>query len=100
MSPGLQQALSVFVPKMHELVRTDEEAVVVMSALDGYAEVLKAVGPPVLQGEGHLDAVLSSVRDVMAYKVGAAAGRPGVGQGLMPNRASGLAVSGGLRPTL
>ncbi|KAF0294994.1 Importin-4 [Amphibalanus amphitrite] len=65
---GLQQALSVFVPKMHELVKTDDEAIVVMSALDGYAEVLKAVGPPVLKGEGHLDAILNSVRDVMAYK--------------------------------
>ena len=78
---GLQQALSVFVPKMHELVKTDDEAVVVMSALDGYAEVLKAVGPPVLQGEGHLDAILNSVRDVMAYKVGAAGGRSAWGGG-------------------
>ncbi|XP_037085463.1 importin-4-like [Pollicipes pollicipes] len=65
---GLQQALSVFVPKMHELVKTDDEAIVVMSALDGYAEVLKSVGAPVLQGEGHLDAILNSVRDVMSYK--------------------------------
>ena len=59
----------MFVPKMHELIKTDDEALVVMSSLDGYAEVLKAVGPPVLQGEGHLDAILNSVRDVMAYKV-------------------------------
>ena len=65
----------MFVPKMHELVKTDDEAVVVMSALDGYAEVLKAVGPPVLQGEGHLDAILNSVRDVMAYKASHRVGR-------------------------
>lgn len=66
---GLSKALSMLIPKCAELIRTDEERSVVMTALDAYSELLKEIKGPVLEGEGHRDAIMNCVKDVMTYKV-------------------------------
>merc|ERR1719370_2481378 len=60
--------ICVFVSKLSELIRTDEERSVVMACLEAYAEVLKEAGPPVLAPPGHLEAILNCVKDVMLKK--------------------------------
>ncbi|PNF42980.1 hypothetical protein B7P43_G09585 [Cryptotermes secundus] len=64
----LSKALSVLIPKCAELIRTDEERTVVMTALDAYSELLKEIKGPVLEGEGHRDAIINCIKDVMTYK--------------------------------
>ncbi|XP_067002902.2 importin-4 [Anabrus simplex] len=65
---ALAKALSVFIPKCAELIRMDEERGVVMAALDAYSGLLKDVKSAVLEGEGHRDAIINCVKDVMTYK--------------------------------
>ncbi|KAJ4431592.1 hypothetical protein ANN_20191, partial [Periplaneta americana] len=65
---ALSKALSMLIPKCAELIRTDEERSVVMTALDAYSELLKEVKGRVLEGEGHRDAIINCVKDVMTYK--------------------------------
>lgn len=57
------------IPKLSELIRTDEERSVVMACLEAYAEVLKEAGAPVLVPQGHLEAIINCVKDVMLKKV-------------------------------
>ena len=59
----------MFIPKLSELIRTDEERSVVMACLEAYAEVLKEGGSPVLAPQGHLEAIMNCVSDVMLKKV-------------------------------
>lgn len=65
---GFKKWIQVFIPKLSELIRTDEERSVVMACLEAYAEVLKEVGAPVLVPQGHLEAIINCVRDVMEKK--------------------------------
>lgn len=66
---ALSKALSMLIPKCAELIHTDEERTVVMTALDAYSELLKEVKGAVLEGEGHRDAIINCVKDVMSCKV-------------------------------
>jgi hypothetical protein len=66
---ALSKVLSVLIPKCAELICTDEERSVVMTALETYSELLKEIKGPVLEGEGHCDAIFNCVKDVMTYKV-------------------------------
>ncbi|XP_049829697.1 importin-4-like [Schistocerca gregaria] len=65
---ALMKALSMFVPKCAELIRMDEEREVVTTALEAYTELLKEVKHPVLEGEGHKDAIINCIQDVMTFK--------------------------------
>lgn len=65
---ALLKALQMFIPKCSELIRTDDERSVVMCALDAYSDLLKQVGRDVLVGEGHREAIMNCVIDVMTYK--------------------------------
>ncbi|KAG7158690.1 Importin-4-like [Homarus americanus] len=65
---GFEKWIQVFIPKLSELIRTDEERSVVMACLEAYAEVLKEVGAPVLVTQGHLEAIINCVKDVMQKK--------------------------------
>lgn len=56
-------------PKCAEVIRTDKEREVVVSCLDAYQELLKEVGSPVLEGEGHADAIIYCVKDVLNSRV-------------------------------
>ncbi|XP_069944549.1 importin-4-like isoform X2 [Cherax quadricarinatus] len=65
---GFKKWIQVFIPKLSELIRTDEERSVVMACLEAYAEVLKEVGARVLVPQGHLEAITNCVKDVMQKK--------------------------------
>ena len=66
---ALSSALKMFIPKCAELIRTDEERTVVMSALDAYTELLRELKGRVFEGEGHRDAIINCIKDVMTFKV-------------------------------
>jgi hypothetical protein len=66
---GLSKALSVLIPKYAELIYTEEDVPVVMAALNAYSELLKKVKGPVLEGEGHRDAIFNCIMSVMTNKV-------------------------------
>ncbi|XP_043285826.1 importin-4-like [Venturia canescens] len=65
---ALLKALSVFVPKLSELIRLDCERSVAMNGLGAYATMLKEIKGDVLLGEGHRDAIINCVTDVMFEK--------------------------------
>lgn len=62
---ALLKALSIFIPKLSELIRLGNERTVAISGLDAYAELLKEIKSDVLIGEGHKDAIMNCVTDVM-----------------------------------
>lgn len=59
----------MFIPKCAELIRADEERGVVMTALDAYATLLTEIKGEVLVGEGHREAIMNCVIDVLTLKV-------------------------------
>lgn len=65
---ALLKALSILVPKCAELIHTDGDRDVVMSALDAYSEMLSELKSVVLIGDGHKEAIMNCIRDVMMYK--------------------------------
>lgn len=65
---ALLKALSVFVPKLSELIRLDCERSVAMNALGAYATMLKEIKGDVLVGDGHRDAIINCVTEVMMEK--------------------------------
>lgn len=65
---ALLKALSVFIPKLSELIRLGDERTVAISGLDAYAELLKEIKSDVLIGEGHKEAIINCVTDVMLGK--------------------------------
>lgn len=66
---GVKQTLLVLVPKLSEIIHTDEERIVVMAALEGFNAILEAVGPNTFECEGHKDAIFSCIVDVLNGKV-------------------------------
>lgn len=65
---ALLKALSVFIPKLSELIRLGDERSVAISGLDAYTELLKEIKSDVLIGEGHKEAIMNCVTDVMLGK--------------------------------
>lgn len=65
---ALYKALQMFVPKCAELIRVDEERSVVMVCLEAYATLLEEIKGEVLVGEGHREAIMNCVIDVLTYK--------------------------------
>lgn len=65
---ALLKALSILVPKCSELIHTDQDRDVVMSALDAYCEMLSELKATVLVGDGHREAIMNCIRDVLTYK--------------------------------
>ncbi|XP_003693033.1 importin-4 [Apis florea] len=65
---ALLKALSVFIPKLSELIRLGDERTVAITGLDAYTELLKEIKSDVLIGEGHKEAIMNCVTDVMLGK--------------------------------
>ncbi|KAK9300854.1 hypothetical protein QLX08_006565 [Tetragonisca angustula] len=65
---ALLKALSIFVPKLSELIRLDDDRRVVINGLDAYAELLKDLGSIVVIGEGHKEAITNCITDIMFGK--------------------------------
>ncbi|KAJ8965378.1 hypothetical protein NQ317_015677 [Molorchus minor] len=65
---ALYKALQMFVPKCAELIRIDEERSVVMVCLDAYSILLEELKAEVFVGEGHREAIMNCVIDVLTLK--------------------------------
>ena len=65
---ALHKALSVFVPKLSVLIRLDKDRTVAINGLGAYATLLKEVKGDVIIGEGHRDAIINSVMEVLDGK--------------------------------
>lgn len=63
------KALNIFIPKLSEIIRLDEEKSVVISGLDAYSEILRELGSVALLGNGHKEAIMNCVNDVMKGKL-------------------------------
>lgn len=59
----------MFVPKCAELIRSDEERSVVTVCLDAYSLLLEELRGDVLIAEGHREAIMNCVIDVLTLKV-------------------------------
>lgn len=62
---ALLKALSMFIPKLSELIRLDEEPTVAICGLEAYQELLREVKSDVIIGMGHKEAIVNCVMDVM-----------------------------------
>ncbi|KAJ8963724.1 hypothetical protein NQ317_011346 [Molorchus minor] len=65
---ALYKALQMFVPKCAELIRIDERGSVVMVCLDAYSILLEELKAEVFVGEGHREAIMNCVIDVLTLK--------------------------------
>lgn len=59
------KALSMFIPKLSELIRLDEETSVAICGLEAYTKLLKEIKSDVVYGIGHKDAIVNCVVDVL-----------------------------------
>ncbi|XP_052872222.1 importin-4-like [Anopheles cruzii] len=66
---GVNQTILILVPKLSEIIRTDEERTVVMSALDAFNDILEEVGAATFTADGQKDAVFNCIVDVLNGKV-------------------------------
>lgn len=68
-SEGLKQTLLVLVPKLCEIIHTDEERIVVMAALEAFDQILGEVCEATFEIDGHKDAIFACIVDVLNGKV-------------------------------
>ncbi|XP_043465104.1 importin-4-like [Leptopilina heterotoma] len=61
-----QKVLSALIPKFSEIIRLDCERSVVISALDELTEVLKEIKTDVLIIEGHKEAIMNCITEILA----------------------------------
>ena len=66
---GVKQTLLILVPKLSEIIHTDEERIVVMAALESFNQILEELGTATYQVDGHKDAIFSCIVDVLNGKV-------------------------------
>ncbi|KAL6429712.1 hypothetical protein ACFW04_007549 [Cataglyphis niger] len=62
------KALSMFIPKLSELIRLDEETSVAICGLEAYTKLLKEIKSDVVFGIGHKEAIINCVIDVLTGK--------------------------------
>ncbi|XP_017781860.1 PREDICTED: importin-4-like [Nicrophorus vespilloides] len=65
---ALYKALQMFIPKCSELIRSDEEQNIVMNALNAFANLLEEIKGDVLVGDGHREAIMNCVIDILTHK--------------------------------
>lgn len=63
-----QKSLMLFIPKLSELIRLDEERSVAMQALDSCTDLLEHLKSDVIIGAGHKEAIMNCITDVMLGK--------------------------------
>lgn len=64
----LHKALQMFIPKCAELIRYDEEANIVTHATNAFSNLLESLKEDVLIGEGHKEAIMNCVIDLLTQK--------------------------------
>lgn len=62
---ALLKALSMFIPKLSELIRLDEETTVAICGLEAYQKLLREVKLDVVFGIGHKEAIVNCVIGVL-----------------------------------
>lgn len=66
---GVKQTLLILVPKLSEIIHTDEERIVVMAALESFNQILEELGEGTFEVDGHKDAIFSCIVDVLNGKI-------------------------------
>ena len=66
---SLHNALKMFVPKCAEVVKYDEETTMVIQAVNAFGTLLDKIKSEVLVGDGHREAIMNSLIDLLAEKV-------------------------------
>lgn len=66
---GVKHTLLVLIPKLSEIIHTDEERIVVMAALESFNNIIEELGAAAFEVEGHKDAIFSCIHDVLHGKV-------------------------------
>ncbi|ETN66625.1 importin beta-4 [Anopheles darlingi] len=66
---GVNQTILILIPKLSEIIRTDEERTVVMSGLDAFSDILDEVGAATFTADGQKDAIFNCIVDVLNGKV-------------------------------
>ncbi|XP_058830529.1 importin-4-like [Topomyia yanbarensis] len=66
---GVNQTILILIPKLSQIIRTDEERSVVMAALDAYSDIMEKVGAAAIQADGQKDAIFGCIVDVLNGKV-------------------------------
>lgn len=66
---GVKQSLLILIPKLSEIIHTDEERIVVMAALEAFNQILDTLGAVTYEVEGHKDAIFSCIVEVLHGKV-------------------------------
>ncbi|KAK2723477.1 importin-4-like isoform X2 [Artemia franciscana] len=64
----LQKRLMQVVPKLAEIIQTDDDTEVVSAALQSFLEILTDVGSAALQAPGHKEATINCIESVMKKK--------------------------------
>lgn len=68
--PGVTQAMiTALIPKLSEIIRTDDERQVVMRALEAFNDLLKNIGKDFVRADGQKDAIFGCITDVLHGKV-------------------------------
>lgn len=62
---ALLKALCMFIPKLSELIRLDEERTVAICGLEAYLKLLREIKSDVIFGGGHKEAIINCVIDVL-----------------------------------
>lgn len=80
---ALYKALQMFIPKCAEIVRSDEEQNIVTQATNSFSRLLEQLKGDVFVGEGHREAIMNCVIDLLTEKTACqdtdigASGEPG-----------------------
>lgn len=62
---GATQTVTILIPKLSEIIRTDEERQVVMRSLEAFNDILKNLGSVAMSQEGQKDAIFGCISDVL-----------------------------------
>ncbi|XP_045465050.1 importin-4-like [Harmonia axyridis] len=65
---ALYKVLQLFIPKCAEIIRSDEEKGVVITGLDAFADLLEEIKGEAFVGEGHREAIMNCVIDILTHK--------------------------------
>ncbi|ESO82779.1 hypothetical protein LOTGIDRAFT_229803 [Lottia gigantea] len=66
---ALKNMLNTIIPMYLEIIKTDKERTVVMSAVDSLAEILTKIGRPALEITGATNPILSAMKAIFTHKV-------------------------------
>lgn len=66
---ALYKVLQLFIPKCAEIIRLEEEKGIVQAGLDAYASLLMEIKGDAFVGDGHREAIMNSVIDILTHKV-------------------------------